>query len=66
MCFRETHRGFQRIHEWVKGRLDEIKEIKCLQVIYGMIFIERLEKLNEVETELYNTEEEILDNYLET
>ena len=29
-------------------------------------FIERVEKFNEVETELYNAEEEILDNYLET
>ena len=30
------------------------------------VFIERVEKFNEVETELYNAEEEILDNYLET
>ena len=34
--------------------------------LWNDFFIERLEKLNEVETELYYAEEEILDNYLET
>ena len=29
-------------------------------------FIERVEKFNEVETELYNAEEEILDTYPDT
>ena len=34
--------------------------------LWNDFFTERLEKLNEVETELYNAEEEIFDNYLET